>query len=440
MMAGALSRIRTRLEHSLRHHWSSLASLATRALGVGAAFVVTILIGRWFGPEANGQYAIVTQTAMFLSVVAVGGLDLAVTREFSKTLALKVKLSRQTFFRVTGQAMLVALALMAVVWLGGPGLLRMLGRESVPATLVAVLCLILLARAFTRITAAVLRSQRDYVLGQTVELLLIPVFTIAIILLAGARSVSDILWATAAAGLVSAGIGLATSLRHTSSASNALRVPGRAVFATALPLWGVAVANNFAEWYGLATVSAVNGLYDAGLYRVAGQFASLLSIVALGLFGTYTTQISAAVHAGDKARVARLAGSATRLSTALVLPVGIALLVFAEPLLRLVGPEFDESVAILEILLVGQAIFTITGPCGLILALMGYGRLNLMLTIVTTVGILFCAPLIAETLGLVGVAAFVSAMLIFRNSVAFVALIRLERINVATGRLLVKGQ
>lgn len=424
-----------RLARSLWHHLPSLASLATRVAGVGAAFLVMIFIGRWYGPEANGQYAIVTQTAMFLSVVAVGGLDLAVTREFSRSIALKVQVARAAFLRVTGQAMLVALVVMGLVGLGGSELLQLVG-ASVPQSAIVVLCLVLLARAFTRITAAMLRSQRDYVLGQAIELLFIPVFTIAIIFAAGARSVMDILWATAAAGLLSAAIGLVASLRHTSARPEALQISGKTVFATALPLWGVAVLSNFAEWYGLATVSAINGLYDAGLFRVAAQFASLLSIVALGLFGVFTAQISAAFHAGDKQRVARLSVSATRLSTALVLPAGIAMLVFADPLLRLVGPEFGEAVPLLRVLLIGQIIYTITGPSGLVLATAGHGRINFWLNLSTTVAMLALAPFAASRFGAIGVATAVSSVLVARNLATLFAVRTLEGINPMTGRVL----
>lgn len=418
---------------SLRHHWSSLLSLGMRGLGVIAGFAVTVAIGRWYGPAANGQYALVTQTAMFLSVVAVGGLDMAITRELSRAVAEQRKIARATFWRITGQAMLVALALAGVLLIAGSAPLRWLGRNAVPAGAIGILCLILLARALTRITAALLRSQKDYALGQAVEVVLIPLFTLAPLALGVARTVPEILWATAAAGLLAALIGMAASLRHTSAAADALRVSGRTVFATALPLWGVAIALNFAEWYSLATVSAVTGVYDAGLFRVAAQIASVLSIVTLGLFGTFSAQISAAVHAGDLDRVARLAGSATRLSAALVLPLAAAAFVFAPAILRLVGPEFAAATTLLRVLIAGQVVYAVTGPAGLVLALTGHPRVNLAITVTSTVALLVLAPLLAHRAGTLGIAAFVAAILALRNLASLIAVWRLERISVLTG-------
>ena len=72
-MIAAVAPLFRRLITGLRTHSASLASLAVRVAGVGLAFVVSLLIGRLYGPEAYGQYALVTQTGMFLSVVAIGG-------------------------------------------------------------------------------------------------------------------------------------------------------------------------------------------------------------------------------------------------------------------------------------------------------------------------------------------------------------------------------
>ncbi len=437
MTALSPRRLFARLSRSVKYHFSSLASLGVRGLGVAASFVVTFLIGRWYGPEANGQYAIVTQTAMFLSVVAVGGLDMGVTREFSKSAAVNRPLSHQTIVRVLAQAMLVSVLTIILLAIGGGKALALLGKESVPEGALTVLSIILLSRALTRLTAAVLRSQKSYVFSQAVELLLIPVFTIGLLAAARLHTVMEILWATAIAGVLVAAIGVIAAMRHGSSRDDALKISGRTVFATALPLWGVAIASNFADWYGLATVSAINGIYDAGLYRVAIQIASVLSIVSFGLFGTYSVQISAAVHSGDKDEVARLAGSATRLSAALVLPVALASFVFAPQLLASIGPEFEGATTLLRILVVGQFIYTLTGPCGLVLATMGYGRINLAITIVSTLIMLAAAPISAHAFGSVGVALFVSIVLVGRNVASLIAVRLLERINVLTGRRLV---
>lgn len=431
-----IHRLRGRVVRSLRHHWSSLASLAARCLGVAAGFGVMFVIGRWYGPQANGQYAIVTQTAMFLSVVAVGGLDLAVTREMSRAVSENRKLARSTVWRVLGQASVGSVGLIALLAFTGDALLRFIGRAALPTGALIVLCTILLARTFTRLGAAVLRSQKDYVLSQLVEMAFIPLLTLAVLAIGLARTVDEILWTTAGAGLVTAMVAMAAIQRHITGGSEGLKISTATVRRTALPLWGVAITLNLAEWYGLAVASAMCGLYDAGLFRVAAQIAGMLTVVTAGLFGTFVAQISAAVHSGERECVARLAGSGTRLAAAVMLPMAVIGFVFARQILTLVDADFASATTVLRVLLIGQAVYAATGPAGMVLALTGHARINLAITVTATAALLICAPFAAHAFGILGVGAALSAILVFRNVASLLAVRRIEAIDLITGKLL----
>ena len=423
-----------RLSAGLLRHSKALTGLAARAGGVALGFIVTVTIGRWYGPAANGQYALVTQTAMFLSVMAVGGLDLAVTREFSRGAASGLRVQRQSLALVYLQAFLIAAAISGALFLAGNSLLDQLGRQAVPQTALATLVAILMARTFTRIAAAVLRSQRRYIFAQVVEVILIPAFTLLVLAAGIVRTLPEILWMTAAAGLVAALIGAATSFGNTSSDQSAVRIPMKTLWATALPLWGVAIAQNFAEWFGLATAGAATGLYGAGLYRVASQVSSVLGIVTLGLFGTFVAQMSEAHHNHDRQRIAQLAGAATRLSVVIIIPFAAALAAAAGPLLSLVGAEFVAARPLLLVLIIGQVVYAATGPSGLVLAITGHARINLAITISTTMAMLGLAPLAAREFGVIGVATTLSALLVVRNIASLYAVRHLEGIMVLTGR------
>ena len=425
-----------RLLQAAYDHRGPLSSLVMRGLGVAAGFVVTFLIGRWYGPQANGQYALVTQTAIFLSIVAVGGLDLAITREFSQNAASGARFALSTFARTVGQALALALVFVTAVLVGGNSLLHLLGRDAIPEGTTGALCLILIARTFTRVLAAFLRSQERFILSQSVEVFLIPVGTIFLIAAGVARDLSGILWATAAAGLFSAAIGLGASLRHTSRAPDAMRIPASALMATALPLWGVAVTQNLSDWYGLATISAVNGAYEAGLFRVAAQYASVFSLVSSGLFGAYATRISAAHHQGDRVAVARHAGEATRISGVLMAPFAIAFIAFAPWFMGLIGPEFREGAVLLRILVIGQVGIALASPAGLVLALTGHPRINFAFTASTAAAMLVSAPFVAHAFGAIGIAAFAASALLVQNFVAHLFVRRLDGIDALTGRVL----
>jgi O-antigen/teichoic acid export membrane protein len=116
-------------------------------------------------------------------------------------------------------------------------------------------------------------------------------------------------------------------------------------------------------------------------------------------------------------------------------PIAAILLIFAEPLLGLIGPEFVVSASVLRVLVIGQLAFTITGPGGIALAMTGHERLNLLITTASVVLLFVIVPMATHTLGLVGLAASMSALMVARNLTAFVLVWKVVGVNVMTGRV-----
>ncbi|MCJ2180072.1 lipopolysaccharide biosynthesis protein [Novosphingobium album (ex Hu et al. 2023)] len=419
----------------LKQHFQPLAALAIRGSSVLAGFFVTFYIGRTLGPQANGVYGLVTQTAMFLSVIAVGGLDMASVRELSRTVALRTSIDRYTYVRVVGWSMLIALAISCVLLLGGHKVSHLLMKSDQSFSMTVLLAVIFVSRTLTRIMSAILRSQKSFIFGQSIEVLFIPVAVSLVLLTGTLRSVEQILTFTALAGIITGAGAVLAGLRYTVSDGTGLRIPFRDLLKVALPLWSVAIALNIADWYSLVTVAGVLGVYEAGLYRVAYQVSSVLSIITVGLYSVFSARISAARAAGDLKRIALLGRSATRLSLAFAAPVLLTMFVFAPQILQLVGDEFVAGVPVLRIMAVVQAIYVATGPCGLTLAMCGQERTNLAITLTSLAFLLIFAPLSARWGGLAGVSVFIGLTMAARNVASFVAVRHLTGINIITGQV-----
>jgi O-antigen/teichoic acid export membrane protein len=285
----------------------------------------------------------------------------------------------------------------------------------------------------SRLLSAMLRSQRQFLLGQVVEVLLIPVIVILALLAGLAHTVHEILWWTAGAGLATATLALVATLARTRTGADTINPTLRETWRIAIPLWGVAIMLNLSDWYSLTTAATMLGVYDAGLYRVAIQIGSVFGIIAMGLFSVYSVRIGAAHAQGDRHEIGRITRAATLLSSALVLPAIVLLLLFAEPLLALIGPEFEAAASLVRIVAIGQALYAITGPAGLALAMTGHERVNLLITVVSTALLLLLAPLSAHFFGLMGIAISVSLLLIGRNLASLWAVRRLVGVNVMSG-------
>jgi O-antigen/teichoic acid export membrane protein len=392
------------------------------------------------GAAANGQFALVSQTATFLAVVGLLGLDVGVVRHFARAMAEKASLAFRAVFRVCVVGLAVMAAIATALWLADDLVWTPLFGDVVPGEMVLVLGALLVARGGTQLLGALLRSQYRFNLGQAVTAVAIPAAA-AIALASGlARTVEEALWAAAFGGLVAFVIGAVAINRNVASGPGTIDVPMRTLFASSVPLWGVGIANNIGDWYGLAVAASLLGASEAGLYRVAFQIAAILQIISVALFSVYSAKISRAHHAEDRAQIALLARSAVRLSTATALPAALLLIGGSGFLLVQIGDEFTAAQSIVYILVIGQLAFTLTGPCGLVLAMSGNERINLAITVAGTLLLLGAVPVAAHLAGLEGIAVCISVVMLLRNLTAYVVVRQKLGINIWAGTARMKPE
>lgn len=412
-----------------------IVSLAVRAGAVLAGFAVTFMIGRNFGAAANGQFALVTQTAAFFAVVGLLGLDVSVVRHFAKSMAAGTKIGLAAFMQVTGIGMSLMVAISMGLWIGGDLIWSRLFGNTVPREMLLVLCVLLVGRGGSNLLSGLLRSQHRFTLGQIIASLIIPLAT-AVALIGGlAKSVESALWATAIGGLASFLFGAVAMRRHIGRGPEALAIPLPPVLASSLPLWGVGIALNIGDWYGLAVAAQVLGAADAGLYRVAIQFAATLQIVTMTIFSIYTAKISTAFHADDLKTVAMHARSALRVGIAAAAPVAAVVILAGDHLLGFIGPEFRAALPALVVLVLGQLAYTIVGPSGLVLAMSGNERTNLSITLVGTTVLLVLVPLAAQWGGLMGLALCASGVNLLRQVIAYCIVRKRLKIFIWSGKV-----
>jgi O-antigen/teichoic acid export membrane protein len=434
--ASLIARLRRFGWQALRSKSDVITALVLRGGAVLAGFAVTFMIGSRYGPAANGQFALITQTAVFLAVVGLLGLDVSVVRHFAKAVATKSKIRLTAFLQVVAIGLGLMVAIAIGMWLGGDLIWTRLFGNAVPRDLLLVLCILLIGRGGTSLFGGMLRSQHRFTLGQMIASLTIPLTT-AVALISGlATSVESALWATAAGGLGSILIGAIAMGRHVGRGPESLAIPLRPVLASSLPLWGVGIALNIGDWYGLAVAAQMLGAADAGLYRVAVQIAATLQIVTMTIFSIYTAKISAAYHADDIRQVATHARTALRVGIAASAPLALALVFGSDILLGLIGEEFRAALPVVMILVAGQLGYAIIGPSGLVLAMSGNERINLGITLIGTTLLLVLVPIAAQFGGLTGLALCVASVGIVRQLIAYAVVRQRLGIRIWSGKVL----
>ena len=278
---GLSSKVTRLLQRALNANRTVILALFVRAGAVLSGFAVTYLIGNEMGAAATGQFALVSQTAVFFSVIALIGLGTSVVRHFAKAVAEKAPLALTSFLSVGGLGVSLLLLVALVFILGGDFVWKALFGDSVPREFLPLLCILLIARGGTRLLGAMLRSQHSFTVGQSIAVLSVPFSTAIALILGWAENVEEALWAGAIGAGIALAIGLIVMTRHLSANDHAVSIPMKAVLASSIPLWGVDLAAQIGEWYALAVAGRMLSPEDAGYYRVGVQLAAVLQVATM---------------------------------------------------------------------------------------------------------------------------------------------------------------
>jgi O-antigen/teichoic acid export membrane protein len=403
----------------LVHRLPQFLSLGVLGISVVAGFAVTYMIGHNLGLAATGQYALIMQTAMFLAVFGLFGLDQSAVRHFSKAVAERKLIALPLLLRFLAIGFGMMAAIIAVLLMGGERVWTFLFDGAVGLDLLPVLCLMIIGRGGALLMNGLLRSQHRFGIGVAVTGIFMPTSAALALLTGLATSVKSALLAAALGSVVAVAVGLVALNRHIGKGPDTTDIALRTIFASSLPLWGVGLIQVFNDWYSLTIAARFLSAEDAGLLRVGIQVAAPMQMVAGALFAVYAAQISAAFHAGDRNGAAKLARSAVVMSSALVLPLALVILLSGRFLLALIGPEFVAAYPVMAILVIGQIAFTLTGPCGLLLAMSGNERVNLAISVLGTVSLVVAVPIAAAAGGLETMAICLALVMLARNGAAF---------------------
>lgn len=123
-------------------------------------------------------------------------------------------------------------------------------------------------------------------------------------------------------------------------------------------------------------VPGAGGATAAGLYGIARKISSVPQIIRQ-TFLYVMAPLASAQSVVDRQAMQPLYDFATRLSTVLVLPLAIALILLGDQILELFGPGAQAALPILVALVIGRAIETVLGAAGPVIETTGHRGLPL---------------------------------------------------------------
>lgn len=177
----------------------------------------------------------------------------------------------------------------------------------------------------------------------------------------------------------------------------------------------------------------VIGIYldaaQVGIYGAALTTAAYISLVLASINTIFGPVIASVYARHDMDMLGRLYRTVTRWVIYLSLPLCLVMVVFAAPLMRIFGPEFEAGALALIILAAGQAANVVTGPAGSLLIMTGRQHLDLYASLGSLPVLILLYVVLTPPLGIVGVAAANASRDILVNFARLVMVRRTLRVS-----------
>ena len=144
-----------------------------------------------------------------------------------------------------------------------------------------------------------------------------------------------------------------------------------AVWSLSSAMLGLALMEFFASQVDRIALGFYSGARAVGIYSVAAAMVAYVSIVLHSVNQIFSATISDLHTRGDHALLARLFQSLTKWVVGLTLPVASVLIIFARPIMRIFGSDFEAGWPILVIGTFGQLVNCGVGSVGYLLLMSG---------------------------------------------------------------------
>lgn len=361
--------------------WDTGWSFTLRATSTGLAFLSTVLLARFLGPEGYGVYSFAYSLVWILAVPAEAGLPNLIVRETARGMAQDRPDIVRGAWQWAGQV--VAVISLALVLVAGPIILlgKRTGGSVEGITLAWALALVPLL-ALGNLRGAALRGLKRVVAGQLPEFVIRPALFASLLAGAGlvfgphlsaSQAMSLQVWAALGAFVIGAWMLRRDTPRNVSQARPF--VEPRSWLASSLVF---ALISGF-QIINKQVSTIIVGLFEppgqVGIYRVAVQVATLASFGLLAVNTVVAPRFASLYSLGNMDRLQRLVTASARVILAVNIFLTALFVVLGKPFLTLVfGPAFAAAYLPLLILLVGQMVNSATGAVSFLLNMTGHER------------------------------------------------------------------
>jgi O-antigen/teichoic acid export membrane protein len=399
-------------------------------------FVIALLLARGLGASGYGLYVLAISAAALFSGIALLGLDDAMVRYVAIMSGRRDDAGVRGTIEVGIVGSTVAAAVMgAVLFLSSGWLAESLFDEPALGPLLRILAFIVPVLTVSNVLAGVARGLKrmDYVAyAENVVMSLVRMVGLGLLVIAGLLTVEGAVILFAISDLA-ASVAMVILLGRSLPVRRLVGAPGRrdtaSIVRFALPLWLSGMLRQFRRNIESLMLGAMSAVSSVGIFAVAARINLVGHVTLLSLLVAVKPTLAELHDKGDRAGLAKLYATSTRWSFGLNLPFFVAVVLFAEPLLRVFGDSFAAGTTALIILSVAELANAATGTCGPLLDMTGHTRIKLVNSILWTVLLIGGGAVLIPRFGVTGAALATVLAVGTVNAITVIEVWVLERVQ-----------
>jgi O-antigen/teichoic acid export membrane protein len=414
------AQFRSQMGQISRHSAVFFAGILFTAL---AGYLFKVFLARVLGAEALGFYALGMTIIGFVGIFNDLGIPQAAVRFVALyTAAGKMSELRNFFARGLIYLGLTNAVLGSVVVLFGPWMAERLYRAPELKNYMPLFALIMIGGAFTGFFGFALQGYKDVsrrtVITNFVGTPLMMLMTVVLIRMGYG------LWGYIFAQVLSAGVVIALLAwavwRLTPPAARHLGGPLIALESQVMAFSAAAFGIGLLEFLLAQVDKILIGVFinarEVGIYAVAASIVAFVPIALQSVNQIFSPTIADLHTRGQRELLGRLFQTLTKWILGFTLPLATIVIVFARPIMRIFGPEFEAGWIVLVVGTLGQLVNCGTGSVGYLLLMSGkQGRLIRVQTVMAVLMILTNLLLIPR-FGILGAAVAAALTTIATNA------------------------
>lgn len=411
-----------------------VGALAGRSCGVGAVFLLTLLIGRELGAAEGGYFFLFQAWTSFLTVVLGMGLPVYVLRSVvSSDEDGRPEESLRIVRRSVSAVVVATTLLLILLFLARVPILKVFAPPGAPSSLSwlagAAAGLLIVVRLYAEAIKGRFCPNRSVL----VQFALVPGLAVAIFVafLAFLPSPDSTMAMSAyvLAGVL--GVGVGSLAWHRTGTPRDTRVtpvtplpPRRGALAL---LWLVAILEVSYETIPYLILGRIARADEVGQFGAAMRVAAVAGVGLTAVGAIYGPKFAKAFHRCEPVQMAHCLRSSQIAAVASYVPWLVPLVVFPERLMGMFGADFRGGAQLLVILAFGQLINAATGVVNVFLQLARQEPVSLAISAASMMLMIVGGIICGRVWGVTGVGGQYAAVLAGRNILLWFAVRRIIR-------------